>query len=135
MQVDIKKLPKSEVEISVSLGWDEWKSAFQHAIEEVSKSVKVPGFRAGKAPRNIVEQRVGKGAVLAEAAEHALHESYEKVLQSNNIDAIGRPKAEIKKSEENGAFEYVITTAVMPKLSLSGWEKGVKKANDLEAGN
>ena len=129
MQVDIKKLPKSEVEISVSLGWDEWKSAFQHAIEEVAKSVKVPGFRAGKAPRNIVEQRVGKGAILAEAAEHALHESYEKVLQSNNIDAIGRPKAEIKKSEESGAFEYVITTAVMPTLSLSGWEKGVKKAN------
>ena len=129
MQVDIKKLPKSEVEISVSLGWDEWKSAFQHATEEVSKNVKVPGFRAGKAPRNMVEQKVGKGAMLAEAAEHALHESYGKVLQSHKIDAIGRPKAEIKKSEEHGDFEYVITTAVMPELSLSGWEKGVKKAN------
>lgn len=129
MQVDIKKLPKSEVEISVSLGWDEWKSAFQHATEEVSKHVKVPGFRAGKAPRNMVEQKVGKGAILAEAAEHALHESYEKVLHAHKIDAIGRPKAEIKKSEENGDFEYVIVTAVMPELSLSGWEKGVKKAN------
>ncbi|QQS16200.1 MAG: trigger factor [Candidatus Moraniibacteriota bacterium] len=129
MQVDIKKLPKSEVEISVSLGWDEWKSAFDHASAEVAKSVKIPGFRAGKAPRNMIEQRVGKGAILAEAAEHALHESYEQVLQLHHIDAIGRPKAEIKKSEENGAFEYVITTAVMPELSLSGWEKGVKKAN------
>ena len=129
MQVDIKKLPKSEVKISVSLEWDEWKHAFDHAVEDVAKSVKIPGFRAGKAPRKLVEQKVGKGAILAEAAEHALHESYEKVLQSNNIDAIGRPKAEIKKSEENGAFEYAITTAVMPELSLSGWEKGVKKAN------
>ncbi len=129
MQVDIKKRPKSEVEVSVSLDWDEWKHAFDHALEEVAKSVKIPGFRAGKAPRNLVEERVGKGAILAEAAEHALHESYEKVLQSNKIDAIGRPKAEIKKSEENGAFEYVVTTAVMPEISLSNWENGVKKAN------
>ncbi|QQR77331.1 MAG: trigger factor [Candidatus Moraniibacteriota bacterium] len=129
MQVDIKKLPKSEVEISVSLAWDEWKGAFAHATEEVAKSVKVQGFRAGKAPRNLIEQKVGKGAILAEATEHALHDSYEKVLGEHHIDAIGRPKAEIKKSDEGGDFEYVITTAVMPELSLSDWEKGVKKAN------
>jgi len=129
MNVDIKKLPKSEVEISVALGWDEWKHAFDHALEEVSKNVKIEGFRAGKAPRKLVEQKAGKGAILAEAADHALHASYEKVLDEHHIDAIGRPKAEIKKSDEGGDFEYVIHTAVMPELSLSNWEAGVKKAN------
>lgn len=129
MQVDIKKLPKSMVEVSVSLAWDEWKKAFAHAVEEVSKSVKIEGFRTGKAPRELIEQKVGKGVILAEAVEHAIHDSYERVIREYSIDGIGRPKAEVKKSEEGGDFEYVIQTAVMPEVELSDWEENVKKAN------
>lgn len=130
MKVDIKKLPKSRVEISVFLGWEEWKKEFSHAILEVSKSVKIEGFRAGKAPRELVEKRAGKGAILAEATDHALHHSYERVLREHSeLEVIGRPEAEIKKSDEGGDFEYVIRTAVLPKISLAGWEAGIRKAN------
>ncbi len=130
MNVDIKKLPKSRVEIAVSLGWEEWKKDFARAIEEVAKSVKIEGFRAGKAPRELVERKAGKEAILAEAAHHALHESYERALREHpEIDAIGRPEAEIKKREEGGNFEYVIRTAVLPELVLKDWEKHVKAVN------
>lgn len=129
MRVDIKKLPKSQVEISVSLGWEEWKKNFAQAVDAVAKSVKIEGFRAGKAPRELVERKVGKGAIMAEAADHALHDSYERVLREHSIDAIGRPEAELKRHDEGGAFEYVIRTAVMPEISLLGWEQAVKKVH------
>lgn len=130
MHVDIKKLPKSMVEISVSLSWDEWRKDFAHAVDEVSKSVKIEGFRAGKAPRELVEKRAGKGAILAEAAHHTLHSSYERVLKEHGeVDAIGKPEAEIKSHEEGGDFHYVIRTAIVPEVSLVDWEKSVKKVN------
>lgn len=118
----------------MSLPWEEWKGAFEQALREVSGKVKIEGFRVGKAPRNLVEQKLGKGVIVAEAAERALHESYEKVLEAHReLDVIGRPEAEIKKSEEGGDFEYVMTTAVVPEVALVNWEAGVKKAN-AEAG-
>jgi len=130
MRVDIKKLPKSRVEVSVVLAWDEWKKEFAHALENVSKNVKIEGFRAGKAPRELVEKKLGKGAIRAEAADHALHHSYERVLREHaELEAIGRPEAEIKKSDEHGEFEYVIRTAVLPEVALSNWEEAVRKEN------
>lgn len=129
MHVDIKKLPKSRVEISVKLAWDDWKKSFQHALEEISKSVKIEGFRSGKAPRELVEKKVGKGTILAEAAEHAIRESYGEVLRKHpDIEALGRPEANLKQYDEGGELEYVIQTAVIPELELLDWEKAVRKA-------
>lgn len=129
MNVDIKQLPKSRVELSISLPWEEWKHAFDHAFQELSSEVKVAGFRPGKAPRALIEQKLGKGAILAEAVNHTLRESYERALREKEIDAIGRPEAEVKKTEEGGDFEYIIRTAVMPEVVFGNWEKAVKKVN------
>ncbi len=129
MDVQVKQLPQSKVEITVKLVWDEWKGEIDHATEEVSKRVKIEGFRQGKAPRHLVEQKAGKGAIIAEAADHALRSSYARVLREQKIDAIGRPKAELVSHEENGALEYVVETAVVPTVEMVGWEKAVKKVN------
>ena len=72
MDILVKKLPASRVEMSVTLAWDEWKKECDHAAEHVAKEVKVSGFRPGKVPRAIIEKRYGKEVVLREAAEHAV---------------------------------------------------------------
>lgn len=128
--VEIKKLPKSEAEVCVSIPWEEWKGHIDAAVQALAGEIKVEGFRPGKAPRSVVEQKVGNGAILNESADRAIRKSWKKTLEEEKIEAIGAPKAEIKKIAEGETLEYTITTAVMPKATLKkNWREGVQKVN------
>src|SRR3989344_2690811 len=129
MNVSVKKLPQSQVEITVSLPWEEWQGEMDHAAEGLAKEVKVSGFRPGKAPRQVLEQRFGKGAIVAEAAEHAVGHSYPKALEREKIDAIGRPEVRLGTVEEGKALEYTVITTVMPEVVFKPWKEAVKKVN------
>ena len=67
MDIVVKKLPKSMVEMTITLSWDEWSKNLSEAVGHISKEVRVEGFRKGKAPRRMIEQNGGPGMVLAEA--------------------------------------------------------------------
>lgn len=117
------------MELSVVLPWEEWQGEIEHAMEGMAKSVKLPGFRPGKAPKKMVEQRFGKQAILVEAAEHVVSHSYAKALEQEKIDAIGQPEVTLGKVEEEKEFTYSIITAVLPEVTLSSWQGAVKKLN------
>lgn len=126
---EIKKLPKSEVEIRVSVEWNGWKKYIDQAVADISKEMKFPGFRAGKAPRDVVEKKVGANVILEEAAQKAIQGTYPEVLGKEKIEAIGQPKAEISKIAEGNEFEYKIVTAVVPEAEISNWRDKIKKVN------
>jgi trigger factor len=130
---EIKKLSGSEIEILVTVSWDDWKSFLEVAAADYSKEIKIEGFRPGKAPRNMVEQKVGKGALLDASAQKAIQSTYAKVLLEKKIEAIGQPKAEILKLAEGNDLEYRITTAVIPEVTLKPWKKGIEKVNKEHA--
>lgn len=115
--------------MSVVLPWEEWQGEIEHAKEGMAKSVKLPGFRPGKAPKNIVEQRFGKPAIMVEAAEHVVSHSYAKALEQEKIDAIGQPEVKLGKVEEGQEFTYTIVTAIMPEVKLGSFRDQVKKLN------
>jgi trigger factor len=129
MNKEIKKLPHSEIEIRVSVTWGEWKKFLDQAASDLSKEVKIPGFRPGKAPKNMVEQKVGKGNIIQEAAEKAIQKTYADILAEGKIDAIGAPKAEILKIAEGNDLEYRIVTAVIPEVKIKSWKDEIKKIN------
>lgn len=126
---EIKKLKNSEMEINVSVSWDEWENYIDQAASDYSKEIKIEGFRGGKAPRNMVEQKVGKGALLEAAAQKIIQATYVKVVTEKKLDVIGAPKAEIKKLAEGNDFEYKVVTAVVPEAKLKPWQKAVEKIN------
>lgn len=129
MDIAVKKLDGSRVEMNITLPWEEWKGEIEHAAEQLAKQVKVAGFRQGKAPRDVIEKRFGKGAVLAEAAEHAVSHSYGKALEQEKVEAIGQPEIRLGKLAEGEALEYGAITAVMPEVALKPWKDAVKKIN------
>jgi len=126
---EIKKLPKSEAEIKVSVQWNGWKKYIDQAVSEISKEMKISGFRAGKAPRAVVEKKAGTGMILEVAAQKAIQETYSEVLKKEKIEAIGQPKAEILKIAEGNEFEYKVVTAIVPEAELSVWRDKIKKVN------
>jgi len=130
---ELKKIPDSQVEIKISVSWDEWEKYIDQAVTDYSKEIKVQGFRAGKAPRNMVEQKVGKGSLLEAAAQKAIQGTFPKVLVEKKIEAIGAPRAEITKLAEGNELEYKIIIAVVPEASMKPWKNGVEKINKTYA--
>ncbi len=130
MQVTKKQLPESRMALTITLPWEEWQGEIAHAAEAMAKNVKLPGFRKGKVPKEVVEQRFGREAILAEAAEHAVSHSYPKALNQEGIDAIGHPAVKLENFKENEDLVYSVETDVMPTITLgSDWRKKVKKIN------
>ena len=63
MQITKKSLPASRLEMTITLPWEDWQKEIEHASVEMAKNVKLPGFRKGKVPKEVVEQRFGREAV------------------------------------------------------------------------
>lgn len=130
---EIKKLENSEIELKISVSWDEWEKFIAKAVKVYSEEIKIEGFRAGKAPRDMVEKKVGKVAVLDEAAQLAIRDTYAQIIEKEKLQAIGSPKAEITKLAEGNPLEYTIKTAVIPEAKISPWRDAIKKVNKEHA--
>ena len=104
--MDIKKLPNSQLEIKLVVPAAELEKYLALTAEEFSKDLKIPGFRPGKVPRNILEQNVGSEKILAHAAEKAIKKSYVEYVTQNKIEAIGEPQITITKIARGNDLEY-----------------------------
>ena len=123
MKTEIKNLPKSEMEILIELDPLEWGRFVDEATRELGKEVKIEGFRNGKAPKEMVEQKVGQGHILEAAADLAVRRTYPKVLEEKKIDAIGRPEVQVLKVAIGNPFEFKVKTAVLPLIKLADYRK------------
>jgi trigger factor len=127
--MEIKKLPKSQLEIKSGVSWDNWKKYIDQAVEKFGKDIKVPGFRPGKAPRKMVEEKIGTKNILEEAGGMAIQKDYIQILEKEKLDVIGRPQAEFLKLAEGNDLEYKIITDVMPEVRITNYESGIKDIN------
>ena len=127
MQVDIKKLDNSEIEITGEIQAGDFESFSQEALKNISKDIKIDGFRPGNIPEKILIDKVGEGAVLEEMANFSLRKFYQKIIEENNIKAIGKPEIVITKIARNNPLGFKIKTAVMPDIILPDYKKIAKE--------
>ena len=127
MKVDIKKLPKSEVEITGELDADVFEAYYSKALKKIGENVKLDGFRDGKVPESVLVSKVPEIAILEEMAQMALNEHYPKILEAEKIDAISRPEISITKLARNNPLGFKIKTAVLPAIKLPDYKKLAKK--------
>jgi FKBP-type peptidyl-prolyl cis-trans isomerase (trigger factor) len=120
-EVKIKKLPKSEIEMEVSLPADFLVSARKKAIEMFSASLEIPGFRKGHVPENIVVEKIGENKILEEAADILLKEHFPKIIEENKLDIIGQPKISITKLALTNPIEFKAVFAVLPIFELADY--------------
>ena len=115
---DIKKLEKSQIEISGSIPAEVWESFRIQALKNVNESVTIDGFRKGLVPENILIAKVGESVLLEEMAELALSKAYVQIIMDNKIDSIGRPAVTITKLAKGNPLEFKAVTAVVPSITL-----------------
>ena len=129
MKKTIKKLPKSEVAIEVSIPKDVFEAYRAQALAKIAEHVEVPGFRKGKAPAHMIEKSVQSMALLEEMADMAINEHFPKILVDEKIDAVGRPAITITKIAKGDDLEFTATVAVLPEIKLPDYKKLAAKEN------
>ncbi|MDO8524731.1 MAG: trigger factor [bacterium] len=127
MKAEIKKQKETKAEIDFELDWDEFEVYYQKAINKISQKISLDGFRQGKAPKDIVEQKVGDFKILEEAAEIALQENYLKIIKENDLEVIGPPQVEVIKLAKGNEFQAKIKINILPEVNLPDYQKIVSK--------
>jgi FKBP-type peptidyl-prolyl cis-trans isomerase (trigger factor) len=125
--IKIKKLDKSQVEISGSIKAEDFSSFRKKALQNINDEVTIDGFRKGKVPENILVGKVGDMAILEEMAELALSKVYPEIVINEKIDALGRPEISVTKLAINNPLEFKIITAVVPDIKLADYKKIAKE--------
>ncbi len=128
--MEIKKLEKSQVEITGEVAADIFASYWGKALNSLSKDVKIDGFRPGHVPEDVLIKQVGEPMILDTAAEMALQAEYPKIIVENKIDAIGRPSVSITKLAKGNPLGYKIVVAVIPEITLPDYKKISKEIFD-----
>lgn len=131
LKVNIKKLPKSEVEIEGELDADLFETYYTRALRKLGENLKIDGFRKGKVPESVLISKIPEIKILEEMAELALGEHYPKIVAgevgSDKIDAIGRPEIAITKLARKNPLGFKIKTAILPEIKLPDYRNIAKK--------
>lgn len=123
MKATQKKLPKSQIEISFELTADEFKEHFSHALEHLKHHVKVDGFRQGKAPASMVQEKLRPEALLMEAGDHAVSHVYHDYIAENKLEPIGNPEVKILKIANGSEFAFTATITILPDVELPDYKE------------
>jgi trigger factor len=127
METTLKELPNSRVEVEAEVPAGDVEKATSRAARAMAKELRMPGFRAGKAPPSLVIQRLGFGAVLQEAIREALPEWYESALLDSGVSPIGDPSIEMVSApeDEGEPLKFKFEVGVRPTAKLGNY-KGVE---------
>jgi len=123
METKIKEKNKSELEITVSMPWEEFKPYLSRAFELLKGSVEVKGFRPGNAPKDLLEREIGQDKINSRAAENAIKEKYSEIIKEKGIEPIGAPQVSVSKLAENNPFCFKSTVYVLPEVNLPDYKQ------------
>ena len=126
MEVKQKKLPKSQIELEFEITAEEFKEHTEHALEHMKHHVKVDGFRAGKAPNKMVEDKIKPEALLMEAGDHAVQHVYVDYIKSSKLEPVGNPEVSIVKIAIGSPFVFKAIITVLPNVELPDYKEIAK---------
>ena len=95
MKSTIENLTPTRIKVQVEVPFSELKPSLDAAYQKIASQISVPGFRKGKVPTQVIDQRVGRPAVLQEAINEAVPKAYAEALKDKKVYPIGRPNVEV----------------------------------------
>jgi trigger factor len=122
----VEKLSPTRVKLHITVSPEELKPSISHAYEHIAQDVQIPGFRKGKVPAPIIDQRIGRVAVLEHAVSEGLDGFYREAVAANELRVLGRPSAEVtewpNEKDFSGDLEVEVEVDVRPDFELPSFE-------------
>lgn len=122
MNVKIEKQEKSKVVLEFTMPKEDFNKALDKAFAKNAKHFKVPGFRNGKVPRNVVEKVYGEGVLYESVIEDTVDEEYRKALEENKLEPVSRPEMDVKQIGKDKDFIYTVSFYIKPEAKVSKYK-------------
>jgi trigger factor len=128
----VEKLSPTRVKLSIDVPFTELKPHIDGAYKSLSEKITIPGFRKGKVPSAMIDQRVGRGAVLDEAINAAIPTFYSQAAKDNDVLVIGRPTVEVTELKDNENFTFTIEVDIRPDIALPNFSEIKLEVDDVK---
>jgi trigger factor len=128
----VEVLSPTRVRLDVEVAYSELEPHVANAYKKVASQVNIPGFRKGKIPAAMIDQRVGRGAVIDEAINSALPEFYGQAAREHKVAVIGRPEVDVKEFVDKDKLVFVVEVDVRPEVKLPDFSKMVIEVDDVK---
>ena len=123
----LETLNPTRVKLTVEVPFEELKPSLDAAYKTIGSQIQVPGFRKGKVPARIIDQRVGRGAVLQEAVNEALPQFYGQAVEENKVRPLGQPEVDVTEvpAEDGQDLKFTVEVDVRPEIELPDYFTGI----------
>lgn len=125
MDISVKKLEDNTLQLTIKVPWKDVEHAREEVIGELIQKVEIPGFRKGKAPRNIAEQKLSKEAVQEEVLRKVLGKTYNEAVTQEKLSPIISPRIHVETFEDGTDLTFTAETCEMPEAALGDYKKEV----------
>ncbi len=123
----LQRLPKNTVKITITIPWSEVKTTYEKVLNLVIGETEIPGFRKGKAPKKLVEEKIDKTKVYEEVARQLVPKSYSEALIQHNITPIVSPRVSVTSAQEEKDWQFEIITCTQPTVKLKNYKEEISK--------
>jgi trigger factor len=130
---DVETLSPTRVKLTVEVPFEELQPSLDAAAQRIAKSVTIPGFRKGKVPARVIEQRFGRGAILEEAVNDALPKAYEDALAEHKIVPLSRPEVDLDELEDGKALTFSAEVDIRPEFEVPAYDSLTVTVANAEA--
>ncbi|GAA0947866.1 MULTISPECIES: trigger factor [Streptomyces violaceusniger group] len=118
MKSAVENLNPTRVRLTVEVPFEELKPSLDAAYKKINQQVTVPGFRKGKIPARIIDQRFGRGAVLEEAVNEALPKFYTDAVNEGELNPLGQPEVDITELKDNELLTFTAEVDIRPAIEI-----------------
>ncbi|WKS69748.1 trigger factor [Corynebacterium accolens] len=134
MKTTVDKLSDTRVKLTVNVPFAELDQEIDQAYAAIAQQVSIPGFRKGKAPRQLIDARFGRGPILEQVVNDMLPSRYEQAVQSEDLKVIGQPDVDISKIEDKDFVEFTAEVDVRPEFEVPDFSEISITVPDIKAG-
>ena len=131
MKSSVEVLSPTRVRLDVEVPYADLEPHVANAYKKVAAQVNIPGFRKGKIPASMIDQRVGRGTVIDEAINSALPLFYGQAAREHNVAVIGRPEVDVKEFVDNDKLVFTVEVDVRPEVVLPDFSKITIEVDDV----
>lgn len=126
----LEKLPKHTIKLTITIPWTEIKDTYEKILERVVSETELPGFRKGKAPRKLVEEKLDKTKTYEEVVKEIVPKAYAESLKEHNLTPIVSPRISIAEASEGKDWRFEALTCEQPEVKLKNYKQEI---NNLAA--
>lgn len=124
----LNKLPDGTLELTITIPWKRINQAYGKTLAKITQKAEIKGFRKGKAPQKLVEEKLGQARIYEELLKDLIPEVYLEAIREQKVKPVAKPRIEVISLEKGKDWQIKATTCELPKVTLGDYQGEIKKA-------